>query len=417
VAVPAGAPVPAPAVPAPVTAAPAATPAPAAAAAAPPAPAPPPAPEPPPSFGSDPFGATAAALDLQLKLYGDTAFAVRDAANQPWQTGTSNPNVYANGINASFAAPRLDLFGTASIDKLNFVSEIMFDAYNNSIGVDIERMQLSYLVGDWLRITAGRKHMAWGYYNDTFHHGNIFELTTGRPYSVNFEDSFGLVMSHLVGVSVDGTFKVGDGQVRYDLEIGNSRSKDVTAVPLEYAEGSQPTVNARLRWMPVDGLIVGVNGMRDVIPAFASGASGVASRPEVEELVAGAHVVYTEHHVLLDAEAFAMQHTPNGASAKSIYGGFAELGYTIKALTPYVRGEYIRFPSGGDPAFQYSTADAQGALLSANSVYLGVQDFADLRIGLKWLVMPQLALKLEGDRIGRDGTHQEIATVKAAFGF
>jgi len=31
--------------------------------------------------------------------------------------------------------------------------------------------------------------------------------------------------------------------------------------------------------------------------------------------------------------------------------------------------------------------------------------------------VPQLALKLEVDRLGRDGMHQESATAKAAFGF
>jgi hypothetical protein len=36
---------------------------------------------------------------------------------------------------------------------------------------------------------------------------------------------------------------------------------------------------------------------------------------------------------------------------------------------------------------------------------------------VKWLVVPQLALKLEADRLGRDGQHMEYATFKAAFGF
>jgi len=46
-----------------------------------------------------------------------------------------------------------------------------------------------------------------------------------------------------------------------------------------------------------------------------------------------------------------------------------------------------------------------------------MQNFFDLRIGVKWLVIPQLALKLEVDRVGRDSQHMEYATVKAAFGF
>jgi len=245
---------------------------------APPAPAPPvpaaapplPPSEPPVSFGADPFAAVASATDLTLKLYGDSGFAVRDASGQPWTTYTSNANIWAPNVNYAFFAERLDLFGSANIDRLSFISEIMFEGLHNSIGVDVERLQVSYLFGDWLRLTAGRKHLSWGYYNDTYHHGTIFELTTSRPYSVDFEDSLGLVMSHLVGFAVDGTFKVGkSATLRYDAEVGNPRSADVTAVPVQYAEGGQPTVNARLRLMPIDGLIIGVNAMRDVIPTLA----------------------------------------------------------------------------------------------------------------------------------------------------
>ena len=366
-------------------------------------------------FASDPIGAVASAADLSLKLYGDVGGAVRDNSSQPWSTYTSNPNVYAPNVNLAFFATRLDLFASANIDRLSFISEIMFEGINNGIGVDVERMQLSYLFSEKLRVTAGRKHMAWGYYNDTYHHGNIFELTTSRPYSVEFEDSLGLIMSHIVGAGIDGTFKLGDTLLRYDADVGNPRTADITAVPVQYAEGKSPTLNFRLRWMPLDGLILGVNGMRDVIPTLGQ-ASG-PSRPQTEELVAGAHVVYTEHHFLIDAEGFAMRHNPDAGVSTNIYGAFAEVGYTIGAFTPYVRPEYIRFPTGGDIVFQYLASDAQGQITGGNSVYAGVQDFFDLRAGVKWLVVPQLALKLEVDRLGRDGMHQESATAKAAFGF
>jgi len=372
---------------------------------------------PAPSFGSDPFGAISSATELSFKLYGDSGVAVRDNASQPWQTYTSNANVYSPGVNIAFFAPRLDLFGSASIDKLSFLTEIMFEGINNSIGVDVERVQGSYLFADWLRLTVGRKHLAWGYYNDTFHHGNIFELTTSRPYGVDFEDSLGIVMSHLIGVSVDGTFKLGSTYLRYDVEAGNPRSADITAVSVQYAEGTAPTVNARLRWMPADGLILGVNGMRDLVPSLSSSTAGVPTRPVTEELVAGAHVVYTEHHFLIDTEAFAMRHNPNGAASTSIYGAFSEIGYSIGAFTPYVRPELLRFPASRDGVFQYLSTEAEGQLVGANSVYAGTQNFFDLRLGVKWLVMPQLALKLEVDRLGRDGQHMEYATAKAAFGF
>jgi hypothetical protein len=344
--------------------------------------------------------------------------AVRDNTNQAWQVATSNANSWSPGVNVAFFAPRLDLFGSASIDKLTFLSEIMLESYHNSIGVDVERVQVSWQFFEQLRLTAGRKHMAWGYYNDTYHHGNIFELTTSRPYSVDFEDSDGILMSHLIGVSADGTFKLGkETLLRYDIEAGNPRSADITAVSVQFAESGAPTVNARLRLMPADGLILGINGQRNLVPALASSGPGVPARPETEELVAGAHVVYTEHHMLLDVEGFAMRHNPDGQASTSIYGAFAELGYTLGAFTPYIRPEYMRFPASGDLIFQYLAGSAEGQIVGAPAIYAGFQDFFDLRVGVKWLVVPQLALKLEADRLGRDGQHMEYATFKAAFGF
>lgn len=359
-----------------------------------------------------------AATDLTLKLYGDTGFAVRDNAYLPWSVGSANQDVYAPGVWNAFFAPRLDLFGAADVGRLSFLTEVMFEAEHNEIGVDLERLQLNYLFANWLRVRAGRTHIAWGYYNDTYHHGNLFELTTARPFSVNFEDSLGIIETHNVGLGIDGTFDFGNaGSVRYDAEVGNGRAPDITSVSIQFADKNEKAVNVRIRWISVDGIIVGVNGMRDVVPALASTQMGVASRPQAEELVAGAHVAYMENHMHIDVEAFAMRHNPEGATSTNIYGGFAELGYRIAAFTPYIRGEYMRFPSSGDVVYQYGPDSAQAALSGEPSIYFGVHDFSDLRVGVKWLPIPQLALKLEGERIGLDSRHQEIATVKAAFGF
>jgi hypothetical protein len=370
-----------------------------------------------PPFASDPIAALTNAADLTLHLYGDTGFAIRDHADQPWPTATANNNVYAPGVWSSFFAPRVDLFGSADVGKLAFLTEVMFEAEANELGVDIERLQLSYLFTNWLRVRAGRTHLAWGYYNDTYHHGNLFELTTSRPYQVDFEDSLGIILSHNVGVGIDGTFDLGAaGSIRYDAEVGNGRAADITSVAVEFGETNDKTVNLRLRWTPIDGLILGINGMRGVVPSLVAPGGG-PTRPVTEELVAGAHAVYTEHHVLADLEAFAMRHNPSGAPSTSLYGGFAELGYAIGAFTPYVRGEYIRFPASGDLVYQYAAGSAQGIVSGAASVYSGVEEFTDLRVGVKWLPMPVLALKLEGERLSRDARDQEIATVKAAFGF
>ena len=237
--------------------------------------------------------------------------SVRDNAHRHADQDVECQHLRARGLELVLAT-RLDIFATAAVDNLSFLTEIMFEGFGNNIGVDVERMELSYQFKNWLRVRAGRSHMAWGYYNDTYHHGNIFELTTSRPYSVNFEDSSGIILSHCVGAGVDGTFALGQTDVRYDVDACNPHAPDITAVSVQYPEDTSPTVNARLRWMPFDGFIVGVNAMRDVIPPLASGTTA-PSRPETEELVGGAHVVYMGHHMHVDIEGFYMRHNPTGA--------------------------------------------------------------------------------------------------------
>jgi hypothetical protein len=347
------------------------------------------------------FDAPSDDSSINLRIYGDTQFQVRDHAQ----------------VHNSFAAAHIDLFPTADVGKLSFLSEVFFESGDeNEFSVDIERLQISYLFSNWLRVRAGRTHTAFGYYNDAYHHGNLFELTTGRPYAVNFEDDGGLIGAHLVGVGIDGTFDTSSvGSFRYDLETGNGRLSDFSAVAVDHAEKDDKLVNLRLRWMPIDGLTLGVNGLHDVVPARPSSAAIDPGRPKLDELIGGAHAVYMEHdfHILL--EAYVIQHKPTGVSAFRTRGGFAELGYAIGEVTPYTRFELIQFPRHGDPVYQDPFERPTEA--DPASPYVNTERLFDARLGVRWQPMPQLALKLEAGRLSMDSFHQESATVKAAFGF
>ncbi len=327
-----------------------------------------------------------------IKIYGDTLF---QAVNH-------------GAVKTTFAAAQLDLFLTADVGKLGFLSEIVFEAHEgNTTVLDVERAQVTYLIDNWLRLRAGRSHTAFGYYNDAYHHGNIFELTTQRPLGVGFEDQGGLLSAHLVGCGADGTFDLGKaGSLRYDAEIGNGRLADVSAVASAKAGKTEKMANVRLRWLtPLDGLAIGINGVYDLVPGKEA-TQTAPDRPKVVEGIGGIHAYYLEHKVHLLAESFLIHHEAPGQAATNTLGAFAELGYTFGQFTPYVRPEYIRFPRGGDPIFQ-----------EPGAFWEGTTSAFDLRFGVRWLASPQLALKLEGERFVRGGGPQEIITTKLAFGF
>ncbi len=215
---------------------------------------------------------------LGLKMYGDTLFQVRNHAS----------------VHNTFAAPHLDLFGTADVDRLSFLTEVFFEADDNQIATDLERLQVSYLFSNWLRLRMGRTHTAFGYYNDTYHHGNLFELTTARPYAVEFEDGGGLFVAHLVGIGADGVFDLSSaGQLHYDLEVGNGRLADTTMVAIEEAGKDAKLINLRLRWLPIDGLIIGGNILHDQIPGLAPVAGAVGRPRSTSSLLARTPCTWT----------------------------------------------------------------------------------------------------------------------------
>jgi hypothetical protein len=343
--------------------------------------------------------AGAARADMDLKFYGDTSFGVRNHSN----------------VSNSFSAAALELFPTANVDRASFLAELMAEAgEDNVLVMDLERVQIAYLFADWLRVRAGRMHTAFGFYNDGYHHAKFFQLTTGRPQLVSFEDEGGLLAAHLVGVGVDGQFALGEAlDLHYDVEAGNGRGNIVDEVTIAQAKKSNKMFNFRLRLLPsfLEGLIVGANFTVDEIPPAlppempgAPPPAGIPNR--MRELVWGAHVAYREHHVHVIAEGATILHKEEVTNANyRHYGGFLELGYAFGDFLPYARYEHIKLASVPDPFF------VTGPLGNVGT-------FRDGRVGLKWVPTENIALKLEGRATKIDESDVVLATeLQCAFGF
>ena len=326
---------------------------------------------------------------LTLNVYGDAGYTVRDNA----------------ASNNDFSAAHFELLPSYSTGRLSFLAEVMLEIGGNSLSVDVERIQVAYVVANWLRLKMGRFHSANGYYNDTYHHGAIFQLATDRPFLVQFEDGGGLMEAHLVGVAADGTVSLGDlGDLRYDLEVGNGRLPHIEDVATTDSFKNFKRVNARVRWLPsfLEGLVIGFTGAADEIPA---GMDPLMPTNRMFEAIVGSHVAYMENHfhVLFEGDMVLHHDTTTGIDYTT-WGGFAELGYAIDDWTPYVRFEQISFAGNDDPYF-------------ATNVTGGVGDVRDLRIGINWHALPGVVFKLEGRHFERPGFNQQSALFQCAFGF
>lgn len=331
--------------------------------------------------------------DISLSLYGDVDGGIAT-------TGTRS------GTTDGFSAAKLEFFTTASAGNWSFLAETLFEAGDdNEFGVDVERLQITYLYREWLRLAAGRFHTAIGYYNDGFHHGAFFMPGVARPQVVQFEDDGGLIPAHSVGIHADGRFELGDGKLRYDLDLGNGRGAGRETVQSEHDTNRPKSFNVRLRFEPggaLDGLFAGANLYVDGIPARMA-SDGAPALGSLREWLAGAHAAYFEHNVHLVIEAYAIDHEELDTGVSHwTYAGFAELGRSFDKLLPFVRYEYTRYPSDGDPFYQRSDGD-------------GYQAFT---VGLKHATSDNIALKAQaGAVVSRAENTDTLFTLSGQIAF
>jgi hypothetical protein len=309
-----------------------------------------------------------AAAEIDISLYGDVDGVLR----------TTGSRVETED---GFSAAKLDLFTTSTAGRWSFLAETMFEAGDeNSFELDVERVGVGYLYRNWLRVFAGRFHTAIGYYNDAFHHGTYFMVPVGRPTMVEFEDGGGLIPAHNIGIHADGRFTTGEGHLRYDLELANGRAPDPLQIQNAHDTNRPKAVNLRLRYEPgglLDGLLVGGNLYFDGIGARDATATMAALGP-IHEWIFGAHAAYFEHDLHVVAEVMMVQHTEvDTGAAHRTWAAFGEVGRTYDNLTPYVRYEWTRFPSEGDPYHGRTEADGY------QGVSAGVKHSTSENIALK----------------------------------
>src|SRR6267378_6784552 len=217
------------------------------------------------------------------------------------------------GDTTSFSLGQVDMFVTSDVsERLKFLSEIVFEAgRDNSFGVDVERLLLTYSFGDFLNVGVGRFHSAIGYYNTAYHHSTWLQTTTGRPFLFEFEDRGGILPIHNVGVTASGRIPSGALGLHYVAEVGNgrtSRSREFEQVQNVLDENNHKSVNFSVFARPeaVRGLQAGLSIYRDLLAPLNS--------PRIGETILAAHAVYTGLSFEWLNEALLLRHAPQGTS-------------------------------------------------------------------------------------------------------
>ncbi len=112
-----------------------------------------------------------------------------------------------------------DILGIMTKNDFEILMEIFIEQPDNF--VDFERLYIRWQKYGLFRITLGKFHPALGYASTKWHHGLHLMTIPDRPQIINFEDEGGPLLSHGVGIKLDGIKKLGNIHIGYVLDFIN----------------------------------------------------------------------------------------------------------------------------------------------------------------------------------------------------
>jgi hypothetical protein len=319
---------------------------------------------------------------------------------------------------SGFYEKAIDFYLTPQLgQRIRSLAEINLEAGESSQapGIDFERLQVGYVASDALTVWIGRFHTPYGYWNTAFHHGPQIQTAVQRPKFLAFEDTYGAMPAHTVGVWGTGRQILGDGHISYDVSLGNS--------PRILTDAGQPgtgqvdmnllgsnnhnmstLINVGYEFGgALDGLKLGLDAMR------WRTTDDVAPLPNTTNVrFVGAYGVYTENdwEVLSEYYRFNDTNVSAGGTNHRSWASYVQAGHAFGKFTPYVRWETALF----DQTDNYF-GNLAAPIGSSYRRYAG---------GLRYDLMSNTALKFEADRTsyldrGLDGYNEYRFQVAVRF--
>jgi len=275
----------------------------------------------------------------------------------------------------SFGLGQFALFATSNLnERVSVLAEVVLEASgsNTRVATDLERLQITFRLSDFLNLSAGRYHTGIGYYNAAFHHGAYFETPIDRPRVFAFEDEGGVLPVHEVGMTASGIVPGTGSTLRYLAEVGNGRNFDSAAQGETAEEGRDrngaKSTNLGLSFRPSGsgGLELGASYYRDRVPRSV--------RPEVNMRIGAAYAVYRTPSIELMAEWLRLQHRIDGGASFANEAGYLQGSRAWGKWRPYYRYDRLAI----DPATPFI-----GSAGSYRSNIVGVRVDPMQWVGLK----------------------------------
>jgi hypothetical protein len=339
--------------------------------------------------------------DHTMEIPGGPTLKIRGFLDFNFLAGSpANPLKFPLGApsHTTFQLGEFDLFVTSRLsENLSFLAEMVVAAdQTNEIGVDLERLQLTFKASPFFEVSGGRYHTAIGYYSTAFHHGTWFQTATGRPFMYYFEDSGGILPVHNVGVTTTGRVPgTGSSDLHWIAEVGNGRNSSNEGQPVQNFQSDRNAMSTNLaayvkpKWL--EGLQTGANWYHDRL--YPDGMT------RVNQTIAGAYAVYITADWEFMNEAVLLRNAidANGLSfdSKLMY---SQLARSFGPIRPYVRFQSVRSPAG-DPV----------------NAFIG--KYEGPSVGVRYNIATYAALKAQYNRLYQNGPTTNGLDIQVAFTF
>jgi hypothetical protein len=339
--------------------------------------------------------------DHTMEIPGGPALKIRGFLDLNFLAGSpANPLQFPLGVpsHTTFQLGEFDLFVTSKLSEdLSFLAEMVVAAdQKNEIGVDLERLQLTYKVSPFFEVSGGRYHTAIGYYSTAFHHGTWFQAATGRPFMYYFEDSGGILPVHNVGVTTTGLVPgTGSTGLHWIAEVGNGRSSSNEGKPVQDFQSDRnaksTNVAAYIKPAWLEGLQTGANWYHDrLYPDSAT---------RVNQNIMGVYAVYITPDWEFMNEAVRLRNEIDASGQRfDSTLMYTQLSRRFGPVRPYVRFQNVSSPVG-DPV----------------NIFIG--KYEGPSVGVRYDITTYAALKAQYNRLYQNGPTTNGLDIQVAFTF
>jgi hypothetical protein len=297
-----------------------------------------------------------------------------------------------NGDHSSFGLGQYDFFLTSRLaEHISFVGETVFE-FDDDFVVDVERIIITFSPNRFFRVAAGKHHTPFGYWNNAYHHGTLFQPTIERPLPIRFEDDGGPFPVHTTGLLVSGR-DISRFHLGYDVLVGNG----IGSTPIQ-DNNTAKSYTLAVHSQVTSGLRVGASLYLDRIASETPSLGGAPLGEQVDQRMYGGFAAYLSETWEAIGEFYRSDNTTAGGRKTGSNAFFVYAGRRFGKLVSYLQYDEMDF-AVGDP---YYTIDDQR---------LGL-------IGARYDLAPTTGIKLELQRhkLASVGTFSQLmAQVSVGF--